>query len=479
MIGGNLSPIYLTYNEHKHLTLTNFVPTLVCLKRAPWFGFPLCLFWHSVIEVNATSPNVYPLRAFTGTSASDLQTRSPWLQEFSSVTSLLSVFNSPTLEPGNFELLEDTTIDFVGLDSHCIAFISPSGSNFHNRPAGIDVKFDYGLDWSRIFRFLTGLGLFLTAPILSNNLIFYYASGMGLSVIGSAIILLLIAMRLLPKRTSFLLQGALLIGGGALSFFLLYLEYLRSLLWDLLSKNILWVLCYALGTVVISGAILYWFSLPERLIKSVPRTQILIQFIIRIIGVFLIATAPHLPSQLPILTDFLISLANLAKNWLNIDSSVVSIISPLLLRTLFVGVVLFLYHFTTSLRKKERESIIHNLSWENYQLPDLPCATSSPYVKQNTKPLWHPPGSAFHDVPLTTNYGGYGYFADDVSCAYVNGSTESYWDGNGYVFSPVGSKVRSKGLTPRREMPSKRRSQVGWNIIQTAVLTDDEEDEEY
>ena len=471
--GGDFSCVYLPYDERKHLTFSSVEPSVVCLKRASWFKSPLCMFRHYLVKINATTPNAYPFHAFIGTSESDLRSRSPWLQEFSSSSNIFSVFNSPTPESGRIELFEDTTIYFSDLDSHCIAFISRPGNNLYDHPAGIDVKFGYSVDWFRVARFLTGLGFFLIAPLLSTNLTFYYFSGMGISIVGGVLVLLLFVMRLLPRRANFLLQGALLIGGGASSFFLFYLDHLRSILWDLLSKNMGWVLCYAFVTAIISGGILYWFSLPERLIESIPRTRILVQFIIRTTGIYLIATAPKLPSQSQPLTDFLTFFVNWATNFMEIDPSVVSAISPFVLRTLFVGVVLSFSFFLLSLKKKARKSVVQ--SPRSYHLPDLPCATSSPYTRQGMKPFWNPPGSFFNDTPSTTSYGGYGYW-DHV---YTDGNTESYWDGNGYVFSPIASRVKSNRSTPRHDKSIRRRSQVGWNVVQDAVLTDDEEDDEY
>ncbi|VDK43090.1 unnamed protein product [Taenia asiatica] len=483
VICDHFSPIYLPYGSGERLIITGFAPRVVCLRRPPWFEWIFSAFQRHTIKIVATSPEVYPFYAFTATDEYDLRSRAPWLHDFPSPSLLSSFFPfSPASGPGYLELREDTSIELFGFDSHCVAFISQPGKTYYSYQDGIDVDFEARIDWFRISRLFSGFALYFIAPALSNNLTFYYFTGMSLSIIGSVLIILLIAMRLLPKRTTLLLQGALLIGGGAFSFFVIYLDYLRSLLWGFVLNNAGWVLCYVLGTALISVATLYWLGLPERLMQSFPRTQTLTQLLIRIAAVLLIASAPHLPSQLLILTDIVHLAAHYAKVWLNIDPSPLLAASPLAIRAVFAGVALAVVSYiSTMLSKGRRKRPPMDPSWENCYLLAPPCASSSPYNRQNMKPVWRPPGSSFHATPSTSSYGGYVYRAEENN-EYAAGCTEAYWDGNGYVFSPV-PRVRSNRSTPRRQTASSRslksRSKVGWVVMQDAVLTDDDEEEDY
>ncbi|VDM17031.1 unnamed protein product [Hydatigera taeniaeformis] len=478
----DFSPAYLSYGSREHLILTSLDPSVVCLRRPPWFEWIFTAFQHQTIKVNGTSLDICPIYAFTAVDELDLRSRSPWLHDFPSSSLLSSFLPFSASSPGYFELHEDSSIELFGFDSHCVAFISQPGKTHYGCQFGIDVGFEARVDWLRIFRFACGFVLYVFAPTLSNNLTFYYFTGISLSVIGSVLIVLLIAMRLLPKRTTLLLQGALLIGGGALSFFAIYLDYLRSLLWSFVLNNAGWVFVYVLGTALISGIILYWFGLPERLMQSFPRTQVLLELLIRTAAALLIASAPHLPSQLLILTDAINLMAHYAKSWLNISPSLLLAASPLAMRAVFTGVILAVisYISSASLKAKRRRRPL-DPSWDNCLLLDSPCAASSPYNRQSNRPVWRPPGSSFLATPSTSNYGGYIYQEEGDEYAAI--STEAYWDGNGYVFSPV-LRVRSNRSTPsRRQTASSRspksRSKVGWVVMQDAVLTDDDEEENY
>ncbi|CDS42133.1 protein of unknown function DUF2215 [Echinococcus multilocularis] len=476
----DFSPTYLSYGSRERLILTGLGPSVVCLRGPPWFEWVFSAFQRHTIKIDATSPEVYPFYAFTAVNELDLRSRSPWLHDFPSPSLLSSFFSLfPAPSPGYFELREDASIELFGFDSHCVAFISQPGKTYYGRQIGIDVEFEARTDWFRISRLLCGFALYFIAPVLSSNLAFYYFTGMSLSVIGSILIILLVAMRLLPKRATLLFQGALLIGGGAFSFFFIYLDYLRSLLWGFVLNNVGWVLCYVLGTALISCAILYWFGLPEQLIRNFPRTRTLLQVLIRTAAVLLIASAPHLPSQLPILTDIIHLTAQYSKVWFNINPHLLLAVSPLVMRAVFAGAALAMVSYISKTHPKgKRRRPPRDPLWENYQVLPAPCASSSPYNKQSRKPVWHPPGSGFHGTLSTSNYGGYVYLAEEDD-EYETGYTEAYWDGNGYVFSPV-PRVGSNRSTSRRWQTAssrspKSRSKVGWVVMQDAVLTDDEE----
>ncbi|VDN96888.1 unnamed protein product [Rodentolepis nana] len=462
-----ISPVYLSYGEYERIVPNAFSPSVACLNDQPWFDWFYRGFEHHEIRINGTSQNVFPIRVFIGSSVSDLQSRSPWLKDFPS-----------DLGSDFYEIYQDLSIELYGFDSHCVAFIKPPGFVQLGPLDALTVEFTSSIDYFRYARLLVGLLLYFGTSFITENIGFYYASGVSLSVIGGLLILLLIAMRLLPKRTTLLLQSALLIGSGFASILVIYLQYLRTLLWSFIVNHAFLILCYILITTLLSAIVLYWFSLPERLIESFPRTQNVFRFCLRITGISLIASAPHLPSELTLVTRVIRIVASCADFYLGIDRSYVLALSPLIMRALFTAaIVLLCYYVLSHFKNKRRPRVLLSppSRRNNYRLPDLPCATSSPL---GTRSTWRTPVSDEYlsSPPLTTHYGGYGYLPVNDS----NGFTDSYWDENGLVVSPAQSRncrgnssfvppVRDRNLAPRQY-----RSHIGW-MSRDEVVTDDED----
>ncbi|VDL61436.1 unnamed protein product [Hymenolepis diminuta] len=471
VLSSDISPVYLKYGECERLVPNGFSPNVVCLNDQPWFDWFRRGFERHEIRINGTTQNAFPLRAFTGFSVSDLQSRSPWLNAF------------PSDLESDYELYQDSSIELYGYDSHCVAFIKPSGLTQIGSRDALTVKFTATIDYFRYGRLLVGILLYFGTPVIVDNIGLYYASGVSLSVIGGLLILLLIAMRMLPRRTTLLFQGALLIGSGFVSVLVLYLQYLRTLLWNFIVNHAFLVLGYVFITALLSGIVLYWFSLPERLIESFPRTQNIFQFCLRSLGICLIASAPHLPSELVLVTSMINTVASYINFYFGIDRSYVSGFSPLIMRALFTATVVSLCHYVSSHFKgnKRQRIFLSPSKRNNYRLPDLPCATSSPLA---TRSVWRTPESYeyFSSPPLTTHYGGYAYLPKDYEepINTLNGHTESYWDGNGLVVSPAQSRNRrgnSSFMSPvrNRNIASRQnRSYVGW-MSRDEVVTDDED----
>lgn len=485
VFGSDFSPIYLLYGKRERIVLNSFSPSVVCLKDQSWLEWFHRAFEHHDIVINGSTSNAFPLRVFTAFDESDLRSRSPWLQDFPS--NLASSFNWMPINylgSGFYEIFHDSSIDLYGFNSHCVAFIKPPGQAYSDYQDAILVKFTAVVDYYRYARLFAGLFLYFVAPIISNSIGFYYASGMSISVIGGLLILLLIALRLLPKRTSLLFQGVLLFGGGVFSMLVLYLQYLRSLLWNFVANHAQLLMSYVLLTALLSGVILYWFSLPERLVEAFPRTQTLFRFCLRSAGVFLIASAPHLPSELFLGAYLIQKSAQYVDRRLNIDASVMLTLSSLIMRAFFAAVVLSICHQLSSCRKIRQQRLSPPLRRNNYRLPDLPCATSSPLgATDDPRPMWRSPGLGhFYSPPRTTNYGGYGYPYDDYNDFEVrepSDHTVGYWDGNGFVFSPAQQRHRrgmSSFILPVQNQPSSKQNQnhIEW-ISKDEVVTDDED----
>lgn len=476
---------YVDVGEPYHFIPTSLSPSIICRRNPHWVTRVVRVFQRQSIIISSTSSNAFPLHAYLSSNEIDLHNRAPWLHPIASIQPSLSfsIFQPTTAQvnhdPGFYELLEQTVLILPSLDSDCVAFILPPGrSSFdHFPPIRVNVAFEGRLDWSRIWRLTIGLAAYMIAPMLSKNLTFYYLSGVGMSVIGSLLIILLVGMRLFPKRTSLVLQGIIVIGGGAFSLFVLCLDYLRSAMLNFVSKNAGLVICYVLLMSLLSSAILYWLSLPERLIKNFPRTQTMLKLIIRTIGVLLIASAPQLPIDFPAINKLGVHIADLIETKLNVDVTVAMPPTSVLIRLIFAAVVVVLLSFLPDFRSSRRDHMHHHAHSEHI-LPPIPCAASSPIASNGTRPFWKPPGSGYREssTPKTTSYGGYSY--DEY--VRVNGHDRDY------CLSPVRASRTSAYTTPNRCQPmmnsprshNRRRSQVGWTVTQEAILTDDE-DEDY
>ncbi|KAM7537538.1 hypothetical protein Aperf_G00000073698 [Anoplocephala perfoliata] len=489
VFGSDFSPNYLLYGQREGLLLNSFSPSVVCLKNQPWFEWFQRAFECYAISINGTTPNAFPLHVFIAVDEYDLRSRSPWLQDFPfDLTPSSNWMPINALGSDFYEIFQDSSVELYGFNPHCVAFIKPPGQTYSDYQDSISVEFTATIDYHRFVRLFVGLFLYFIAPTISNKIGLYYASGMGISVIGGLLILIFIALRLLPKRTTLLFQGALLLGSGAFSILVLYLQYLRSILWNFVVNHAHLVLGYVLLTALLSGVVLYWFSLPERLLEAFPRTQTLFRFCLRSAGVILISSAPQLPSELLLLTYLIQKIVHYINLWLNIDVSVVLTLSSLIVRALFTAIVVLACHRLSSRRKVKQQRLSPPSRWNNYHLPDLPCATSSPFGATNgPRQRWKSPGfDRFYCSPCTTNYGGYGYSPDDYDDfedQESNEHTDSYWDGNGFVFSPAQQRHRrgTSGdialMSSMQNQPSSRRnrSHIGWISKEDEVVTDDED----
>ncbi|XP_072105966.1 nuclear envelope integral membrane protein 1 isoform X1 [Mobula birostris] len=132
-----------------------------------------------------------------------------------------------------------------------------------------------------ILIFALGMLLFFYAESLSRSQLFFYTSGMSLGVLASAIIVIFLLSRFLPKRSSLYL---LMAGGWSVSLYLIQvtirnLHFLLKEYWQ-----------YVLGYVIISGfvsfAICYKYGPPEE-----QRSINLLNWTLQLCGLFLMYSA--------------------------------------------------------------------------------------------------------------------------------------------------------------------------------------------
>ncbi|VDD83530.1 unnamed protein product [Mesocestoides corti] len=472
--------------RRERLILNSLNPSVVCLPEPHLFKQFISPFLNHVLKINSTSVNAFPVHVFTALSKVDLLSRSPWLHESPSqsrVTPISSSFQS--LVPSYFVVRENTLLEFSGVSVYCVGLLASQSRDpflLNSHQHRIDVAFEETINWTCVARLLLGLIVFFVSPILSRSLVFYYTSGVLMSIIGGLLIVLFIGIRILPKRISLLLQGMVLVSGGAFSLLVLCLSYIRSVLWGFVTNNVGLVICYVSGMALLSASLFYWLSLPERLMQNFPRTQTMLNAGIRALGVLLIASAPQVPSDLPTVTTAFGILADWTKTQFDLDITSLMTILPLVMRGTFTIAVLSLLRLFPNRRKPSRRANLRSRG--SYYLPPVPCAASSPYSWDYSRPHRTSPGSCFRGTSLTTNYGGYGYFEVNEDNPYALGHTNEYWDGSGQVFSPVSIRRKSGLSTPIQNMKLSTSSKLmrsnardGSLMAQDDILTDDEEDD--
>ncbi|KAA3679812.1 uncharacterized protein DEA37_0014282 [Paragonimus westermani] len=158
----------------------------------------------------------------------------------------------------------------------------------------LTVKSNYNLQ--NVAKSLFGVLTLLLAGYFSTTIGFYYVSGVSLAIMGSFLILMIILIRILPlHRSGAILQGIFVILGGTLSFFCIFIDYLRSSVVQILSSNAEVTFLYVVIVIVVSLLFFYWFHLPERLINKFPRTKTIMKYLLRVCGAFLLITSVYLP----------------------------------------------------------------------------------------------------------------------------------------------------------------------------------------
>ncbi|BHF65047.1 hypothetical protein SprV_0200805600 [Sparganum proliferum] len=402
--------VYLEPEEVKTIALTPIHPYIVCLHEQNWLVWIHRSFQTHFFVINSTA-NFFSVRVYYGLNEDDLRSRAPWLrfpeESPTSDLSTFTVFTSDHGPPEYFETHSNGRIPLTGAYSRCVALLPLRSQGQHH--SVFEIAFTSDLDFGRILRLLLGLVIYFCAPCLCGNILFYYCSGVSMSIIASFLILLFLVFRLLPKRSSLVLQGLVVFGGGAMSMLLFCLGHLRNAVVNFISSNMSLFVAYALIVALFSTAILYWFSLPETLLERFPRTQSLLNLSLRALGVALITSAPQLPTESHSLSQLLHEGNRWVKEKLRVDCD--ELISPFMppsyitTRLLFAIFVTFVLHAviyifrssdTTVGRRDFASGRRRRQRWRGDNiLPPVPCAASSP-----ASPGWHPaytPVSYYND----------------------------------------------------------------------------------
>ncbi|VDL91574.1 unnamed protein product [Schistocephalus solidus] len=402
--------VYLNPEEIKTIALTPIHPYMVCLHEQSWLVWIRRSFQAHFLALNS-SANSFSVRVYYGLDEDDLRSRAPWLRfpvesEVSDLSTFIA-FTGDSNPPDYSEIHSNSHVPLPGPYWQCVALL-PLRSHVQHHSV-FEVAFISALDGGRILRLLLGLAIYFCAPCFCGNIIFYYCSGISISILASFLILLFLVFRLLPKRSSLVLQGLVVFGGGAMSMLLFCLDHLRIAFANFISANLSLFIAYALVVALFSTAILYWFSLPETLLERFPRTENLLNLCLRAMGVALITSAPQLPKEFHRVRQLLHEGNRWVEEKFRVDCD--ELISPFvppayvttrLLFALFVTLVLqtVIYFLRSSDRRTERGKFSsgrhRRQKWyEDNILPPVPCAASSP-----ASPGWHPaytPVSYYND----------------------------------------------------------------------------------
>ncbi|XP_014292618.1 nuclear envelope integral membrane protein isoform X2 [Halyomorpha halys] len=149
----------------------------------------------------------------------------------------------------NFYKTKKKVIKLNPFNDTCIGVITDSEYNIKLTR----IRVDY---W-RILTFVSGIGLFLLAPKLSSNSLFYYICGVSFGTCASLLILIFIISRLLPKKP---MMYSFLVGGWTIGLYLVQflwdnirtiaLEYQSYVFYYIIATGILsFIICYRIGPV--------------------------------------------------------------------------------------------------------------------------------------------------------------------------------------------------------------------------------------
>lgn len=156
---------------------------------------------------------------------------------------------------------------------------------FNTTCIGIVTKNDYAVkltrirvDYWKILLGLSGLILFLTAPKLSSNSLFYYLCGVSFGTCASLLILVFIISRLLPKKP---MMYSFLVGGWTIGL------YLVQFLWDNIRTIAMEYQAYVMYYIILTGVISFMICYRLGPVSD-PRSINLITWLMQAVGLLLI-----------------------------------------------------------------------------------------------------------------------------------------------------------------------------------------------
>ncbi|CAH1407213.1 unnamed protein product [Nezara viridula] len=226
------------------------VPNIYCYKGKPK---NIVHIWETIqLHLSLSSDE---FEQFDGSSAEEV---------------LSKIDNQKTSWNFNFYKTKKKVIKLNPFNTTCVGVITDNTYNIKLTR----IRVDY---W-RILTFACGISLFLFAPKLSSNSLFYYICGVSFGTCASVLILIFIMSRLLPKKP---MMYSFLVGGWTIGL------YLFQFLWDNIRTIALeyqsYVFYYIIATGVISFIICYRIG-PV----SDPRSINIIKWLMQAVGLGLI-----------------------------------------------------------------------------------------------------------------------------------------------------------------------------------------------
>ncbi|CAH8849903.1 unnamed protein product [Trichobilharzia szidati] len=151
-------------------------------------------------------------------------------------------------------------------------------------------------DRKRLIQSLTGLLIVICSNSLANSIVFYYLSGVSIVVCSSLLLIIMILIKMMPmRRVGAMLQGVVFLLSGTLGLTFVFIEYLRSVVFNVMMSNWEFVLGYVSVVSICSFVILYWLQVPDKLIQNYPRTKIITTMFFRLTGSLLFVYSMRLP----------------------------------------------------------------------------------------------------------------------------------------------------------------------------------------
>ncbi|GFY59528.1 nuclear envelope integral membrane protein 1 [Trichonephila inaurata madagascariensis] len=241
--------IWLEANN-KHFKQNDEQFQVFCYKSIPK---TILQIWRSVELILENAPLSYDV--FLGVNETDVHEK----------------YNSKSLWHPSFWISgQKTSVDFPAFSQYCV---------------GIAAKDKYAIflkvrtvNYWKLLQTMLGLLLLMSAPSLSRNPFFHYTSAMSLGVLGSLLVLIYVASRFIPKKST---SYAIMIFGYS------FLLYIVQLLWkdlnDIISKYMDLLLAYCVFAAFVSFIVCYRLGPIQNI-----RTFNIIQWSMQTIAVLLI-----------------------------------------------------------------------------------------------------------------------------------------------------------------------------------------------
>lgn len=251
--------------------------SVYCYKGVPTHLFHI---WQTVYLSISLNPEEYSL--YHGANTNEVVTK--FESQRSSWTSQLFTFRSKNikLDPFNVSCVGVDTAESYEVVAHVIR-----------------------IDLYRVFQFFCGVFLFLAAPRLSSNPLFYYICGITLGVTTSFLILVYILSKLIPKRPA---VYGFLVGGWTIGI------YLFQFLWQNVKTIVInyqsHVFAYMIVTGFISFVICYRFG-PV----TDPRSKNLIKWSLQVAAIIAIFFSSQHQEAAVALVIILLSYYNFPSSW--------------------------------------------------------------------------------------------------------------------------------------------------------------------